>query len=297
MSSHSTSVAKEPAPVVIRTAKPEEALICGQICSDAFYRINADHNFPPDFPSASVAQDLLGMMFSNPGFYCVVAEQDGRIVGSNCLDERSAIAGLGPITVDPAAQNTRVGRKLMEAALTRAAERNAPGVRLVQAAFHSRSLSLYTKLGFDPREPLSVMQGTAIGKSVEGCSVRTATLSDLEDCNRVCRAVHGHHRGGELKDMIHQGTTVVVERGGKITGYASVLAFFGHAVAETNPDLQALIGSAESFGGPGILVPTRNAALFRWCLANGLRVVEPMTLMTLGLYNEPAGAYLPSILF
>lgn len=46
-----------------------------------------------------------------------------------------------------------------------------------------------------------------------------------------------------------------------------------------------------------ILVPTRNAALFRWCLENGLRVVQPMTLMTIGLYNEPAGAYLPSILF
>jgi hypothetical protein len=44
-------------------------------------------------------------------------------------------------------------------------------------------------------------------------------------------------------------------------------------------------------------VPTRNAALFRWCLESGLRVVQPMTLMTIGLYNEPAGAYLPSILY
>jgi hypothetical protein len=26
-------------------------------------------------------------------------------------------------------------------------------------------------------------------------------------------------------------------------------------------------------------------------------VVQPMTLMTMGLYNEPAGACLPSILF
>jgi len=68
-------------------------------------------------------------------------------------------------------------------------------------------------------------------------------------------------------------------------------------VAAANLDLQALIAAAEGFGGPGILVPTRNAELFRWCLANGLRVVEPMTLMTLGLYNEPAGAYLPSILY
>jgi len=61
--------------------------------------------------------------------------------------------------------------------------------------------------------------------------------------------------------------------------------------------LQALIATAKEFQGPGILVPTRNAELFRWCLQNGLRVVEPMTLMTIGLYNEPKGAYLPSVTF
>jgi len=37
--------------------------------------------------------------------------------------------------------------------------------------------------------------------------------------------------------------------------------------------------------------------LFRWCLDNGLRVVEPMTLMSVGLYNEPVGAFLPSVLY
>jgi integrase len=89
----------------------------------------------------------------------------------------------------------------------------------------------------------------------------------------------------------------VVERHGRITGYTTVMALFGHAAAETTLDLQALIAAAEPLRPPGILVPTRNAALFRWCLENGLRVVEPMTLMTVGLYNEPAGAYLPSILY
>jgi predicted N-acetyltransferase YhbS len=283
--------------MTIRTATPEDAEICGQICYDAFYKISTDHSFPPDFPSASVAADILRGAFSHPGFYCVVAEQDGRIAGSNCLDERDSIAGVGPITVDPAVQNARVGRQLMEAVLERAASRNFAGVRLVQAAFHNRSLSLYTKLGFVAREPLSVMQGPAIGKRVDGCTVRPAQLSDLDECNRVCRNVHGHARGGQLKDAINHATATVVERGGKITGYATALAFFGHTVAETNPDLQALISSSPSFGGPGILVPTRNAELFRWCLESGLRVVQPMTLMTIGLYNEPAGAYLPSILY
>jgi len=75
------------------------------------------------------------------------------------------------------------------------------------------------------------------------------------------------------------------------------MAFFGHSVGETVRDLQALISAADSFGGPGILVPTRDAALFRWCLENGLHVKYPMTLMSVGMYQEPVGSFLPSILF
>jgi len=130
-----------------------------------------------------------------------------------------------------------------------------------------------------------------------GCTVRPAHADDLSECNQLCHAVHGHDRGGELADALAQGSAVVTEREGRITAYATALAFFGHAVGETNADLEALIASANTFDGPGILVPTRNAALFRWCLEHGLHVVQPMTLMTVGLYNEPAGAYLPSILY
>jgi len=283
--------------VNIRRAKPEDAPATGRICYEAFHKINSEHGFPDDIPPGEHAVGLMSTMFEHPGFYCVVAEEGGRIVGSNCMDERSPIAGIGPITIDPEAQNRGVGRKLMEAVMDRARERNFPGVRLVQAAFHTRSLSLYTTLGFDAREPLSVMQGPAIKKKLEGCSVRPAGPEDLDACNRVCVQVHGHHRGGDLADSIANGTAAVVERHGRITAYCSSLAFFGHAVAEANLDLQALIAAADGFGGSGILVPTRNAELFRWCLANGLRVVEPMTLMSVGLYNEPAGAYLASILY
>jgi len=90
---------------------------------------------------------------------------------------------------------------------------------------------------------------------------------------------------------------VVVERGCRITGYATSLAFFGHATAATNLDLMAMIASADSFGGPGIVVPARDSVLFEWCLADGLRIVQPMTLMSTGLYQEPKGAWLPSIMF
>jgi predicted N-acetyltransferase YhbS len=289
--------ATAPSPLVIRRATAADVEACAQICYDAFTAINVQHNFPPDFPAPDVAKHVMTMMFTHPGFYCVVAEQNGKVVGSNCLDERTPIAGVGPITVDPTAQNVGAGRQLMLAVMDRAAEKNFAGVRLVQAAFHSRSMSLYAKLGFDIREPLVVMQGSAVGKVPGGYSVHAATRHDLESCNELCQRVHGHHRSRELSDAIQEGTARVVEHNGRVTAYATIVGFFGHAVAEGNHGLQALIGAASEFVGPGFLLPTRNTELFRWCLSNGLRVVEPMTLMSVGLYNEPTGAFLPSISF
>jgi predicted N-acetyltransferase YhbS len=290
-------MAETQATFTLRPGRPLDAKACARICYDAFSAIARQHNFPPDFPSVDVAADLMTMLLAHSRFFSVVAESDGEVWGSNFLDERSTVAGLGPITVDPRAQNRRIGRALMRAALDRAAARGCPGVRLLQAAYHTRSLALYTTLGFHPRESIACMQGAPVRVALPGHQVRRAVAEDVEACNRVCAEVHGHDRGGELLDAIEQGTAKVVEHENRITGYATDLAFFAHAVGETDLDLMALIGAAEAFGGPGILVPVRNAALFRWSLAHGLRVVQVMTLMTIGLYNEPAGAYLPSVLY
>jgi hypothetical protein len=226
----------------------------------------------------------------------VVVEKEGNVIGSNFLDERGPIAGVGPITVHPAAQNQTIGRRLMRAVLDRASERHAAGVRLLQSAFHNRSLCLYTKLGFETRETISKMNGAPLGLKFPGYDVRPARPADLATCNALCRRVHGHHRGGELDNAITAGTARVVHLG-KITAYATEVAFFAHAAAETNQGLKALIGAAPDFAGGGFLLPTRNGDLFRWCLENGLRLVHQMTLMTIGLYNEPAGAYLSSVLY
>jgi hypothetical protein len=185
----------------------------------------------------------------------------------------------------------------MDAVHERAAEKSFAGVRLIQAGFHARSLSLYAKLGYDVREHLACMQGKPLGIAIEGHLVRPAVEADLEACNRVCREVHGHDRSGELQEAIAQGSATVVEHDGRTTGYATIMGFFGHAVGETNKDVKALIGAAREFVGPGFLLPTRNGDLFRWCLSEGLRITQPMTLMSKGLYNEPAGAFLPSILY
>ena len=281
----------------LRPGTREDAAACGMIDFEAFQSISSQHNFPWDFPSVEIATAVVTMILSNSGFYAVVAEQDGKIVGSNFLDERNAISGVGPISVDPTVQNQTIGRQLMRAVMERSAQRGFAGIRLVQAAYHNRSLCLYTKLGFDTRETLSKMFGPPLNLKFAGYEVRPATEQDLEACNQLCHRVHGHDRSGELRDAIKLGSAKVVEHLGRVTGYATDIAFFAHAVGETNQEIKALIAAASEIGGGGFLLPTRNGELFRWCLKNGLRLVHQMTLMTIGLYNEPAGAYLPSVLY
>jgi predicted N-acetyltransferase YhbS len=289
--------ADTPMTITLREGRADDAAECGRICFEAFRAIAAAHDFPPDMPSVEIARRAVAGMLVSPDTWGVVAEEDGRIVGSNFLVERQPISGVGPITVDPTVQNKGVGALLMTAVMERSAAKGFAGIRLVQAGYHTRSLSLYSKLGFEVREPLSCFQGPALNRAVPGYAVRPAAEADAPACNRLCAAVHGVSREGELRDATAFGAATVVERGGRITGYATQIAFFGHAVAETTDDLTALIAAAPSFGGPGFLVPSRNGALMRWCLGEGLKVVQPMTLMTMGLYGEPQGAWLPSVLY
>ena len=282
---------------IIRNAKPEDAEACGTICFEAFSGISNNHSFPPDFPSAELAIGLLSHTFSRDDLYTTVAEVDGKIAGSSVFWENGEIVGVGPITIDPNVQKGSIGKALMEDGLKHSKSKGFESVRLVQAAFNNMSLALYTKLGFNVQEPLSAINGPILNISIPGYKVRSAGIEDIEECNELCIKIHGHHRKGDLGDAIHQETATVVERNERITGYATQVGFFGHAVAETNDDLKALIGAAQGFAGPGILLPTRNGDVMRWCLEKGLKIIQPLSLMSYGPYNEPKGAFLPSIIF
>jgi predicted N-acetyltransferase YhbS len=158
----------------LRVGSSADAEACGMICYEAFKAISEHHNFPPDFPSAEAACGLLSSLFSLPNVYSVVAEMEGRIVGSNFLWEDTTVAGVGPITIAPHIQNSTLGRCLMKDVLERARQQRFAGVRLVQAAFHNRSLALYAKLGFDVQEPLANFQGQALRLEIPGYTVRLA---------------------------------------------------------------------------------------------------------------------------
>jgi predicted N-acetyltransferase YhbS len=287
------------AAVTLRPARPEDAAECGRIIFEAFRAIHDRHDFRRDFASVEEAVGLAGMFISHPSFYGVVAESEGRVVGSNFLDERTDVRGVGPITVDPGVQQKGVGRLLMRAVLERG--RGARGVRLVQDSFNSLSLSLYASLGFEVREPLALLEGRPADAPLAGAEVRPMREEDIAGCAALSERVHGFSRAGELPDAVRHFKPFVLVRGGRVAAYAAAPTFWplNHGVAETETDMRALLAGAAARSEEPLrfLLPTRQANFFRWSLGEGLRVVKPMNLMTLGEYREPAGCWFPSVLF
>ncbi len=286
----------------IRPVQSSDAHVCGRIIYDAFVSIADKHNFPRDFPSLERAVELARAFSSNPAFLGVVAEVEERIVGSNFLDKRDSIGAIGPITVDPTYHGRGAGRALMNAVIEHGkSQPKLRGLRLVQDAFNTVSMSLYASLGFDAKEPLAVVQGQPTDRPAGNGETRPMTERDLDRCASLCEQVHGLTRTNELRDAIAHLKPFVFERNGRIRAYCTSANFWliNHGVAETLEDMQQLLlGAATLLGEPiGLLVPIRHAEFFRWCLSQKLRVLKPMTQMTMGEYQDPRGCFFPSVLY
>ena len=222
--------------ITYRPPTPNDVPAIAQVLFDGFGSIASAHNFPLDFPAIEAAMGLAGAFTGKANFFGMLAVENDRIVGCNYLDRRNSIAAVGPICVDPAHQGQGIGRKLMQTVLDRA--RQSAGVRLVQDAFNTTSMSLYASLGFETREPLVLMRGRC-KSATTSASVRPMVESDLADCAALCQRIHGFDRTGELRDALAMLRPHVLERGGKIVAYASSpwLWFLNHGAAESENDM------------------------------------------------------------
>jgi GNAT superfamily N-acetyltransferase len=272
-----------------------------RILFEAFAGIHDRHSFPRDFPTLEAATGLVGAFTEHPSIWGVVAEHGGRVVGSNFLDERSPVRGVGPITVDPEFQSAGVGRLLMEAVIARA--EGAAGIRLLQDSFNSQSLALYAKLGFEVDHAMVVMGGRPRVGPPTDVEVRPLVAEDLDACRALSLSVLGFDRTAELRDALEAAgmKPVVAIRSNRLVASATTLDSFAvaQAAAETPEDMAALIAGAlvESDAPASFLLATSQHELFRWCLSAGFRVVKPMTYMAMGGHRRPRGAWIPSVLF
>jgi predicted N-acetyltransferase YhbS len=285
--------------LTVRPIEPADAEACGRIGYEAHKTISSAHGYPSEQPSEEYGIGIIRMCLANPNSWGVLAEKEGKILGSIFLHKfpPSPVGVIGPLTVHPTAEGG-VGRALMEAALGQARKQGHDQVRLVQSPSHVRSFVLYSKCGFALREPLFLMQGQPLTHQYKNDNVRLVQdNSDVSACNELCRSAHGFSREGELRQAKDQGVAIMIEKNGDISGYAAGIGLFGHAVAKSNDDLVGLMTSAQTILGPGFFVPARNHELLNWLLENGFRIAWPANLMTLGPYQEPRMPFLPSLAY
>jgi len=285
--------------ITLREPGNDDVQECARICYEAFGQIDDYHRFSRDFPTVEFAAMVIGGWVQHPNVWGVLAERDGKILGSNYLDQRGPIAGVGPISVDPEAQNSGIGRRLMEAVIERG--KDAPGgVRLLQDSFHMRSLCLYQSLEFNVTDPVVIMSGKPRSGPVDGVEVRRLEAGDVDACETLCKRVHGWERTGELRDAMQVFTPFVVVRDGQVAGYVTTGTMWpmAHGVAETEEDMEALLlgVAAQSEEPLSFLAPIR-WELYRWALREGLRAVKPMNIMARGPYQEPRGAWFSNVLY
>lgn len=285
--------------LLIREIQTKDAEIAGQFIYEAFRGIAEQHNFPIDFPTLESGIDFARMWINHPSVYGIAAEENGVFAGSNFLTEFDPIRAVGPITVDPKLQSHGIGRELMKAVIKRG--QDAPGIRLIQDFFNTKSISIYASLGFEVKEPLALMHGTPTGQVSKDVVVRPMTENDLDECEALCKKIHGFERTGELHNVFGFFKPFVAIRENRIVAYASTIPLWtlNYGIAETTKDMCDLLTAAsiELDQPVSFLLPVRNAVFHRWALKAGLRMIKPMTLMALGEYKEPQGAWFPSVLY
>ncbi len=162
---------------MIRPIEQVDAEICGKIGYEAHKTISSAHGYPSEQPSEEFATGLIRRLLDNPNSWGVLAERQGKTLGSIFLHRfpPSPVAVIGQLTAHPSAEGGGVGRMLMGPVLSQARKQNHDQVRLVQSPSHILSFVLYTKSGFVLREPLFLMQGRPLKSGITiGSSVAFA---------------------------------------------------------------------------------------------------------------------------
>lgn len=203
----------------------------------------------------------------------IVAIEDGRRVVGTVLVTfyGDDCATINMVIVDEAMRGRGLGRKLMDASLKIAGERQ---LRLVAT---KDGLPLYQKLGFR-QTGLNILQHQGIVPAIaapEG--VEPAKAADLDTIVALDRAAFGAERKGLLEYIAEVGRFAVIRRAGQLQGFAAFRAFgrgdvIGPVVAGNAGDACALI-SFFIASRPGAFLrvdTTDDTAIAPWLSSHGL---------------------------
>ena len=279
---------------------PDQADEVGQMVYEAFRDIAERHNFEPVFPTPELAQLIVRLLAQTEGYESYLLEEDGKPAACNFGDERDDVIGVGPVAVAVDRQGRGHGRCVMEALLDHGEEGGFTSVRLLQSAYNIQSFSLYHKLGFEVRDLAAVLRGRPPQDATPTDSVREYAPADLDACDAIHRDVLGIGRRSDIAFMANFAPPVVVEREGRVEGYLTRFPgeelFVTHGAARDERALRDLIiGTAQADPATiRVTVPTANARTLRWAMGSGFQLMELLSYMVRGDYQQPMGAWVPA---
>jgi GNAT superfamily N-acetyltransferase len=277
----------------LRRPSPDDYDALGDILHEAFTVLADRHGVVSDFPTPESGRRLQHGRNGREDVYAIAAYLDGVPVGSNFMTLYDEVAGIGPISVAPAAQGHGAGRALMKSALEHARRLGIERVRLMQDAFNTTSLPLYASLGFEVRHPCALVELSA-PTGVPSSAVRPVVHSDLQAIESLGRELYGVSRRDEIA-IASRGDArpMLLERNGVVEAYGGD---GWHCVARTVDDAMTLVAALAHHAASGrvhYFVPLTQHELFRASIAAG----GVMNLMSIGPYEEPRGVWMPSFLY
>lgn len=153
-------------------------------------------------------------------------------------------ATISLVIVDERMRGRGLGRKLMQAALDLA------GMRPLRLTATEDGQPLYQSMGFEAVGMIVQQQGT-VAPVAAPTSVLPARPMDLPAIVELDRAAFGADRQGLIGYIANVGEFIVIERAGRVVGFAGVRAFgrgevIGPLVAEDADDARDLIAYALS---------------------------------------------------
>jgi ribosomal protein S18 acetylase RimI-like enzyme len=196
---------------------------------------------------------------------------NGEVVGTILVTPyRDEAATINMVIVAESLRGRGLGRRLMQAAIDLAGRRP---IRLVATDV---GLPLYQSLGFEAVGHIVQQHGLACAIEPPR-SVLPARAVDLPAIVELDRAAFGAGREGLLAYIAHVGEFLVINRAGRIVGYAGVRAFgrgevIGPVVAEDAEDARDLIAYAlSSRTGSFVRIDSSSdSGLGDWLAAQGL---------------------------
>lgn len=210
--------------VTIRPMTEADIAAAGQVQAAAFNDLDRRlHEEPTSIDDVVWGRIQLRMrhLVTNDPDGAWVGERDGTLVGCAMALKRETYWGLSLLVVEPAAQSTGVGRRLLDAALGYA---DGCDRAVIVSSPDPRAMRAYSTSGFDlhPQvEGNGEVDRTAI-PALHG-RVREGSLDDVEFADRVDRLVRGAPRGPDQVRMATDLALFIVDDvGGQ--GYAYVRA-------------------------------------------------------------------------